>query len=360
MDALTLLLFVGGLGLLVAGAEWLVQGASALARAIGLSPLVIGLTVVAFGTSAPELAVSLGAALAGESDLALGNVVGSNIANVLLILGASAAIVPLVVAGQVVRREVPVMIGVSCAVVVMSLDGTIGRLDGTLLVSGLAAYLWRSIVASRRAVSLANLRAREAPEPDRRRRVLVDGARAAIGLGLLLIGTRGVVAGATSMAESMGVSQLVIGLTVVAIGTSLPEGATSIIAALRGQRDLAVGNAVGSNIFNLLLILGLTAVIRPIGVPEGALAFDLPMMLAVAAACLPVFFTGGRIGRWEGWMFLTYYGAYLAYLVLDATSHEALPTYRTMMLAFVLPLTTVTLLVLAIAERGRRRRAARR
>lgn len=359
MDALTLLLFVGGLGLLVAGAEWLVRGASALAGAIGLSPLVIGLTVVAFGTSAPELAVSLGAALAGESDLALGNVVGSNIANVLLILGASAAIVPLVVAKQVVRREVPVMIGVSCAVVLMSLDGAIGRVDGTLLVSGLAAYVWRSIVASRRAVSLASLRAREAPLPNRRRRVLVDGARAAIGLGLLLVGTRGVVAGATSMAEAMGVSELVIGLTVVAIGTSLPEGATSIIAALRGQRDLAVGNAVGSNIFNLLLILGLTAVIRPIGVPEGALAFDLPMMLAVAAACLPVFFTGGRIGRWEGWMFLAYYGAYLAYLVLDATSHAALPTYRTMLLAFVLPLTAVTLVVLAIAERGRRRAARR-
>lgn len=353
MDALTLLFFVGGLALLVAGAEWLVRGASAMAAAAGISPLVIGLTVVAFGTSTPELSVSLSAALAGESDLALGNVVGSNIANILLILGLSATVAPLVVSVQVIRREVPIMIGASLVVLVMSLDGQLGRFDGVVLVVGIGAYTWQSVVASRREVAARAADSGDVAPAADLRGLLVHLLQAAGGLSLLMVGTKGVVDGATAMATAMGVSDLLIGLTVVAVGTSLPEAATSVVATLRGQRDLAVGNAVGSNIFNVLAILGLTTLVHPMAVPVEVLVFDLPMMLAVAVACLPVFFTGGTIARWEGWVFVAYYAAYVVYLVLDATRHEALPTYRTMMLVFVIPLTVLTLGVLVARQAGR-------
>jgi cation:H+ antiporter len=353
VDALTVLYFVGGLALLAAGAEWLVRGASALAGALGLSPLVVGLTVVAFGTSAPELSVSLGAAFAGESDLALGNVIGSNIANILLILGLSATVAPLLVSRQVIRREVPMMVGISLAVVLMGLDGRIGRIDGMLLVIGIGVYVFESIRESRQMEAVRVANGEVAPAPAGGRTLVLEGLRAIVGLGVLVVGTEGVVGGATAMATAMGVSELLVGLTIVAIGTSLPEAATSVVATLRGERDLAVGNAVGSNIFNLLAILGATALVRPIGVPEEVLVFDLPLMLAVAAACLPVFFTGGRIARWEGWVFVGYYVAYVVYLVLDATRHDALPTYTTMMLVFVLPLTVLTFAVL-VARQTRR------
>jgi cation:H+ antiporter len=359
MDGLTLLFFVGGLALLVGGAEWLVRGASVLATAVGISPLVIGLTVVAFGTSAPELAVSVMAAVAGESDLAIGNVVGSNISNILLILGLSACIAPLVVSAQVVRREVPIMIGASLVVLVMSVDGQISRVDGALLVSGVITYTALSIRDSRREARAAKVALDALGDrplrPSGRGALLWESARVLAGLGLLVVGTTGVVRGAISMAEAMGVSELLIGLTVVAIGTSLPEAATSIVATMKGERDLAVGGAVGSNIFNLLAILGITALVRPIGIPAEVLAFDLPMMIAVAVACLPVFFTGGTIARWEGGVFVAYYVAYTAYLVLDATNHDAFPTYRTMMLLFVAPLTALTLGVLGFRSWGRHR-----
>jgi cation:H+ antiporter len=355
VDAYTLFIFVGGLVLLVGGAEWLVRGASALARALGISPLVVGLTVVAFGTSAPELGVSITAALAGESDLALGNVVGSNIANILLILGMSAAVAPLIVSRQLVRREVPLMVALSVGVTLLALDGQISRVDGALLTTGVVLYVVESIRESRREQA-ALVATGDVPPPVRSARaLLLDALRMVTGLAVLMAGTHGVVGGATAMAAAMGVGELLIGLTIVALGTSLPEGATSIVATLRGERDLAVGNAVGSNILNLLAILGLTALVRPIGVPEAVLAFDLPMMIAVAIACLPVFFTGGEIARWEGLVFLGYYVAYLLYLVLDATNHGALPTYHTMMVVFVAPLTGLTLAVLAARHQLRRK-----
>jgi len=355
-------LLVGGLVLLVAGAEGLVRGASRLAAAVGISPLVIGLTVVAFGTSSPELAVSLRSSLAGQADLALGNVVGSNIFNVLLILGLSAAITPLVVAQQLVRLDVPLMIGVSLATFLFALDGAIGRLDGLLLVAGLVAYTVFSIRQSRR--ESAAVRAEYAqefggPAPRgaaalARNLLLVVG-----GLGLLVLGADWFLDGAVRVARVLGLSELVIGLTIVAAGTSLPEVATSVLAAVRGERDIAVGNVVGSNLFNLLAVLGLAASASPGGitVPAAALRFDLPVMLAVAVACLPVFAHGSAIFRWEGWLFLGGYAAYTAYLVLAATEHDALPAYSAAMGAFVLPLAAVTLLVIGVrAWRERRPR----
>ena len=355
MDTVTLLLFVAGIVLLIGGAELLVRGASRLASAVGISPLVIGLTVVAFGTSAPELAVSIQASLAGQADIALGNVVGSNIANVLLILGISALIVPLVVSAQLVWLDVPLMIGASVLLLLLALDGTIGRWDGALLFAGIAAYTGFLIRQSRRETAAALVSGAEPEASTGGGGWLSNALLVLVGLALLVLGSRWLVNGAVQVATLLGVSQLIIGLTVVAVGTSLPEIATSVLASLRGERDIAVGNVVGSNLFNILSVLGISAMVAPAGVPvaHAALTFDIPVMIAVAVACLPIFFTGHLIARWEGAVFLAYYIAYTMYLVLDATNHDALPAFSSAMLVFVLPLTAVTLGILAARAWGR-------
>ncbi len=361
MDLLTLILFIVGLGILIIGAELLVRGASRLAIGFGISPLVVGLTVVAFGTSAPELAVSIGSALTGKADIALGNVVGSNIANVLLILGISAVITPLVVTQKLVRQDVPLMIGVSLLLLLLGLDGRIGRLEGLVFFAGVVAY---TVFAVRQShAETAAIQAEYAAEFGQADRVpgqnpVLSVIFLFVGLALLLLGARWLVNGAVSIARLLGLSELIIGLTVVAVGTSLPEVATSVIASIRGERDIAVGNVIGSNIFNILSVLGLTAAVTPggVGVPAAALRFDLPFMIAVAVACLPIFFTGYRIARWEGALFLGYYIAYTLYLILDATGHDALPAYSIVMVEFVAPLTAVTLALLAVrAWRANRR-----
>ncbi|HEX6127819.1 MAG TPA: calcium/sodium antiporter [Candidatus Limnocylindria bacterium] len=356
-----LLLFMVGSVLLVVGAESLVRGASRLAAAARVSPLVVGLTVVAFGTSSPEFAVTIGSVAQGQTDLALGNVIGSNIFNILLILGASAAVAPLIVDQQLVRLDVPLLIAASFAVVLMGLDGGIGRLDGLLLVAGLSAYTLFLVWQGRRAqrtmpVDHQDGRGAQPPGHGRWRLSLV---LVVAGLLLLVVGAQLLVDAAVSIASTLGASSLVIGLTVVAAGTSLPELATSLLASVRGQRDIAVGNAIGSCLFNLLGVLGVAGLMAPdgIGVSAGALTFDLPIMLIVAVATLPVFFTGHRIARWEGAVFVAYYVAYTAYLVLDASQHPALPAFGTAMTWFILPLTVLTLLVLTFRAVRERRSA---
>ena len=348
------LMFVVGLVALVVGAEAMVRGASRLAVSWGISPLVVGLTVVAFGTSAPEMAVSVDAALSGSSDLAIGNVVGSNIANVLLILGISALIAPLLVHEQIIRQEIPIMIGASLVVVAMALDGNIGRVEAALLFALVIAYTVFLVVQSRRASKDAEDEfASDIPTSQWDRHWGVQAALVLGGLALLVLGADWLVGAAVVFAKHFGVSDLVIGLTVVAVGTSMPEIATSLIAALRGQRDIAVGNVVGSNIFNLLAVLGAAGLVSTGGldVPEAARNFDLWVMLAVAFACLPILLTGREIARWEGVVFLGYYAAYLLYLVLAAQQHDSLPAYSGVMLSYVMPLTVVTLVVSFLRRR---------
>ncbi|MCB0168283.1 MAG: calcium/sodium antiporter [Anaerolineae bacterium] len=354
MSLVTLTFFVAGFVLLVYGAELLVRGASKLALAAGISPLVVGLTVVAYGTSAPELAVSVQSSFAGAADIALGNVVGSNIANVLLILGISAIIAPLMVSLQLVRLEVPLMIGLSALVLLLGLDGRIGRVDGLLFFMGGVVYTVLTIWQSRRETAA---RKKEQPidptiepSPVGAKQVLWQLGLIAGGIVLLIVGANWLVNGAVALANHFGVSELIIGLTIVAIGTSLPEMATSVVASLRGERDIAVGNIVGSNIFNILIVLGLSGAVAPegIGVSPAALRFDIPVMIAVAFACLPVFFTGNIIARWEGALFLGYYLAYVSYLILSNTHQSILPAFNLAMMAFVMPLTTVTLIVSVI------------
>jgi cation:H+ antiporter len=352
MDSSALFWLVLGLASLVAGGELLVRGAARLATLFGLSPLVIGLTVVAMGTSAPELAVSIHAGLAGQSELAIGNVVGSNIANVLLILGIAAVLVPLVVQAQIVQREVPIGIAAAVAVLILALDGRIGRVDGALLSAALIGYTAYTVAESRRETRAVRKEyAEEFGTQTRPQGAWAVSREVGIfiaGLVVLVLGAQWLVDGAVSIAESLGVSKAIIGLTIVAIGTSLPELATSVIASLRGQRDIAIGNAIGSNLFNLLAILGIAGLVTPDGltVPAGILRFDLPVMITVAAACLPVFFVGHRLDRWEGTMFLGYYAAYLLYLTLNAVRHEALDEFSLAMVAFVMPLTAVTIAIL--------------
>jgi cation:H+ antiporter len=350
MNPTTIILLVAGLALLVGGAELLVKGAAGLAISAGISPLVVGLTVVALGTSAPELAVSVSASLNGKPDIALGNVVGSNIANVLLILGISAVIAPLVVSRQLVRVDVPVMIGVSFLLLVLALDGGVGRGDGVLLAVAIIVYTVLLVRMGRKqgaeqmaATASAGAEPIAVPRGGAAGQVLLVGA----GLALLVLGSRWLVNGAVEIAQMLGVSDLVIGLTVVAVGTSLPEIATSVLATLRGARDMAVGNVVGSNIYNILLILGLSAMVSPGGIPvaPAALTFDIPVMIAAAVACLPVAFNGYRIARWEGAVFLGYYAAYTLYLIMAASEHDALPVFSRVMQLFVIPLTVMTLVV---------------
>ena len=347
-------MFAAGLVLLVLGADLLVRGASRLSLSLGISPLVVGLTVVAFGTSAPELAVSVQGAMNGQGDIAIGNVVGSNIFNVLFILGLSALITPLVVHRQLVRKEVPIMIGVSVLALVLALDGALGLLDGLLLCGLLVAYVVGLYVQSRRAP--AEEPGEELPEGGPwLDRTWVQLLLIVAGLALLVLGSRWLVAAAIAFAQKLGISELVVGLTIVAAGTSLPEVATSIMAALKGQRDIAVGNVVGSNIFNIFACLGVAGILADGGVTvsEAARNFDLWVMLAVAFACLPIFVTGREIARWEGGVFIAYYVAYTAYLVLAATQHSSLPTFSTVMLSYVLPLTVITLIVSFVHGHGK-------
>jgi cation:H+ antiporter len=348
MNISTSILFLIGFVVLIVGGELLVRGASRLAAAAGIPPLVVGLTVVAFGTSSPEIAVMAQAAFGGQSELIIGNVVGSNIANVLLILGLSAMAAPLIVPRRLIRLEVPLMILVSFVMLLMALDGRVSRLEGVVLCAGFLAHMLFMLHEQRGTMNVSP----SEEEPDRAyrgnwkewaRNILLVFA----GLALLLFGSNWLVDGAVALARALGVSELILGLTIIAIGTSLPELTTSIIAGLRGARDIAVGNIIGSNIFNILAGLGLTALIAPSGVQvsQAALRFDIPVMIASAVACLPIFHIGHRISRWEGGLFFGYYIAYTTYLILTATRHHMTSQFRVVMLWFVIPLTVVTILI---------------
>ncbi len=360
--ALSIVLLIGGLIALAAGGEVLVRGASRLAERAGISPLIVGLTVVAFSTSAPELAVTLQAAYMGQPDLVVGNVVGSNIANVLLILGLSALIAPLVVSYQLIRVDIPLMIAACAALAVMALDGAIGRLDGALLVLGLIAYVTLTVHLARRSRSPGEfdypLDAIEGEAPRSQSALALLLAQVVIGIALLVWGGNLLVEGASAVARALGVTELVIGLTVVAVGTSLPELATSVIAVVRNEREIAIGNVVGSNLFNCLCVMGLTALTGPtaVGVSPDARAFDIPFMVAVAVVMLPLAFDGFQLSRRKGLLLCGYFVVYVTYVVARAVQPESLSALQAAMVWFVVPLTGIVLVWISI--RGWRRQRA--
>ena len=351
-----------GVALLVAGADALVSGASGIARRFGIPPLIIGLTIVAIGTSMPEVTVSTTAALGGSTELALGNVVGSNIFNVLLILGLAAVILPLSVEVSLVRQEVPVMIGFSLLLVALILDGSLSAPEAGLLLALGLAYLGLLVVQARRAVRAG--RDVEVDVPDAPTGWLAKvPAPVLMGLGLvgLVGGAQLLVQGASAIALSLGVSELVVGLTVVAIGTSLPEVAASVAAVLRGERDMAIGNVVGSNVFNIALCLGLAGLVAPdgLGAPARLIGFDLPVMVAAAMALLPLIFTGYEVSRTEGAVLLGWCAVYLAWTVLAAIGHPLLSPFSDVALFGLLPATVVFLavtVVFALRDRTHRPR----
>ena len=328
-----LLQLLCGLVLLIAGAELLVRCAVRMAANLKVRPLLIGLTVVALGSSAPQLTVSLQAALSDSTDIAVGSVIGSNIFNILVTLGLSALIIPLRVSRQLVRLDIPLMILASGLVFALALNKQLDRLDGVILLAGLLIYLALLLRQSRHSGHHHNNH--DLPRTSWLHNILLMlSALALLGLaGHLLLGA------AVTVATELGLSERIIGLTIIAVSTSLPELATSLIAALRGQREIAVGNVIGSNVFNLLGVLGLTALVAPapLSVSPNALAFDLPVMLGVAALCLPVFYTGYRVTRAEGLLFLGLYLAYGLHVVSFTTGMPLAGKLEHLMLFYVLP-----------------------
>ena len=353
---LTAVLAIVGVLLLLVGGEVLVRGASRLATAAGVSPLIVGLTVVSLCTSAPELAASVAAALEGQADIAYANVVGSNVVNVLLILGSSALAAPLIVAPRLLRVDAPVMVAASLGLLFLSLDGRVGPGDGVLLLGALALYIaWTVRTARREAAGTAA--AREAAPPQRGE-LLRNVGLVLAGVSALVLGAHWMVGGAVALARTLGVSERVIGLTVVAVGTSLPELVTSIVAALRGERDIAVGNVIGSNLFNILAVLGATSAVGGgVAVAPAALSIDLPVMIAAAVACLPLGYTALRIDRWEGGLLVTWYVAYTAFLVLDATGAGGAHLLGRVLLLVAAPATALVLAITAALELRARRAA---
>lgn len=379
------LLLAIGLVLLVVGADGLVKGAARLAASIGIPSLVIGLTVVAFGTSAPELAVSIRSALAGQSEMAIANVVGSNIFNVLFILGLAAIITPLAISRQLIRQDVPLMVLASMLVFYMIRDGVLSRLDAGILVVLLLAYTVFLFVQGKRteaterasgannsvapSASGAALSDAASTEQDDEVDALIRGTHPTWqnllwiigGLACLVVGANLLVNSAVNIARAFAVSEAVIGLTIVAVGTSLPEVMTSIVASIKGQRDIAVGNVVGSNIFNLLAVLGVSGVLSSNGLAgnEQLVQQDFPVMLAVALLCVPLFFTGAILSRIEGALFFILYLAYTLFLIGGALHAPWLASVQGIIVYALIPLTVVVVIGSLVKDRYDKRQLSK-
>lgn len=361
MNPITFLTLIAGLVLLVVGAEFLVKGASRVAAILHIPPLIIGLTIVAYGTSAPEMSVSIMSSFSEQgADIAIGNVVGSNICNILLVLGLSSVVAPLIVTKQIIRSDVPIMIGVSLLLFMFVLDGHLSRVDSIILFVGGILYTLSLIYQSNKQGAEQDEFAEEYSFSGEvnllvwlKNIVFIIG-----GSVLLILGSQWLVNSAVAIAESFQVSKLLIGLTIIALGTSLPELATSVVASFRGERDIAVGNVLGSNIFNILAVLGIAGTVAPngINVSPAVINFNAPVAIAVASACFPIFYSGKQIDRWEGILFLFYYLAYNGYLILDAIDHQFLSMYVAIMLLAIIPLTLIAVITIAIMEKRARSR----
>lgn len=356
---MTYLWLVLGLAILVAGAEFLVRGASNLAALAKIPPLVIGLTVVAFGTSAPELAVSSFSSYSGQGEIAVGNVVGSNIFNVALILGISAAIIPLSVASQLVRLDVPLMIGASVGTWLAAMDGVIELWEGALMIVLFVGYTGWLVISGRREQP-AETESSTDVQVSVGRSAAVSLVTVVIGLAMLVLGARWLVDAATAIAQQAGVSDVVIGLTIVAAGTSLPELATSVVAAMRGQRDIAIGNVVGSNIFNLLVVLATAAVVsgKGIAVSTSVFQFDIFVMGWITLLCWPMFLSHGVLSRSEGFAMLGIYAVYVGLLIADALAVEGIGLWKNVFCFAILPITLIVFSLISWLERRHQLRSS--
>lgn len=318
------MLFLVGLIVLIVGAELVVRGASRLALSLGVSPLVLGLTVVSIGTSAPELAVGVAASVEGTPTIAVANIAGTNVFNILFILGLAAVMRPVTIHLRILKLELPVMVGAAALMLALAVDGALTTLDGIVLVVGAVIYTWVLVRVTRNESRAARREFAEMygvegarTEPAGRTRAWY-AAVLVVGIGLSLFGADLLVTGAIDIAQALGISNAMIGLTIVAVGTSAPEVATTIVATIRDERDVAVGNLIGSGIYNILVILGVTCLLLPDDLPVDAhlLMFDIPFMAAVALLCVPVFVSGRTVSRLEGAGFAAMYAAYLGSLIV--------------------------------------------
>lgn len=324
--------FLAGLALLIVGAEIMVRGGAEVAVRLGISPIVIGLTVVSIGTSMPELAVGVVSAGGGSGALAVGNIAGTNVVNVLLILGLSALLVPLMLQSRTTKLELPMMAAAALLLWALAADGVLSRLDGGLLLICAVAYTGAVIMSARREsravvddfaaelVSEFSTEEAGAVSPDGGR-MSTSVAMTIGGIAILVAGADWLVDGAVGMARQFGVSDALIGLTVVAIGTSAPELVTTLVSTIRGDRDIAIGNLIGSSIYNILLILGVTCLVpaQGLSLPSSLVTIDIPIMVAVALACIPIFMSGRRVSRGEGALMVAAYIAYLTFLLAAQT-----------------------------------------
>jgi cation:H+ antiporter len=358
--ALSAFEIVAGILLLFAGGELFVAGSVALSLLFGIPQIVIGLTVVSMGTSAPELFVSLLSTIQGGSAgdaIAVSNIVGSNIFNVLIVLGASAAVMPLRVKSRLVRRDVPLLLGVSMATWGMASGGRITWVAGLALITGTVINLLWEIRSAKEDSSEAS----DEMDTDGAAPAPVAAAKLAAGLGLLVLGSQVLVKGAIAAAQGLGVSETVIGLTIVAAGTSMPELVTSLVAAYRGKADLAIGNVVGSNLLNQLVILGLCALVsgeRGLGVDPVMLVRDFPIMVATTLACLPIFWTGGVITRLEGWILIALYVVYVIEQILSSTASSVSDEFRLIALVAILPAVLIFLVWTVLRWKQKRHQLA--
>jgi len=359
---MTYLLFIIGLVTLIIGAEVLVRGASRLAAIFGVSPLVIGLTIVAFGTSSPELAVSVQSALAGQADISIGNVIGSNIFNIFFILGIAALIRPIKIAEQLIRLDAPIMVGVSIFALLLALDGWLSRTEGLILIGLLIVYIVFTLWASKKEnKEVQDEYAEEYASKETKgwKSITKNLFFVVAGLAMLYFGSNWLVEAAIIIARTFGVSELVIGLTIVAAGTSMPEVATSIVAAMKGEGDISAGNVIGSNIFNILGVLGVAAATTPESIPVAAniLRFDLPIAIFAAVVTIPVFIVDNYISRFDGLIFFSYFVFYNVLVVMRALSNPSVPMFEAFLTAYI-PLTFFIFVALAARYLWRRRKTA--
>ena len=345
-----------GLATLIAGGEFLLRGAAKVASALGMTRLMIGLTIVSLGTSAPETAICVDAALQAKPEIALGNIVGSNIANVLLILGTTAIVFPIVIDRKIIQREVPIMIGVTCLFVALASDGILTQTDGGVLLFGMICFLvWQFISARQepQALDSDETKVETGKETNADSGIIEKYSFLKIAMFILLggamlwFGAGWMVKGATGIASAFGTSELVIGLTIVAIGSSSPEIVTSLLAARRGYPEMAVGSVIGSNIANLLLVGGTTAVLSAeITVPVEAFEFDIPVMAIASVACLPIFLTDHKIARCEGVLFLLCFIAFTGFLFFRSSLSGLFPSWNQMVWPIAIPLILATFMVI--------------
>lgn len=311
----SILFFLGVFGV-YAGAEWFVKGSSNLSRELGIRPIIIGLTVVAFGTSSPELAVSLTAAFKGSDKISIGNIIGSNIANIGLVLGITAIVFPLKVERIIMKKELPLMIGISCLFCVMAMDKRIGIIDGSVLFMGIVLYIGYQVyhTVNSKGSGDGSGSVKMNGSSINRKTVLMNIVCIALGLPCLLVGSQLLVKSAIFIAGRFGFSEMVIGLTVVALGTSIPEMATSVVSAFRRETDICVGNIIGSNIFNILMVIGSVAVVRPLAINQGTLFFELPVMLIFSIALIPMIRGNLTVNRIEGFLLTLGYLVFIFFL----------------------------------------------